>query len=137
MRIVFEQKQEYFDFVNKILMSDFETTRSRCMTTLSNDGDIFGVVVFDRFSLYSCELNVASVSPRWLTKRLLGFIFDYIFNVCGRIRATTIVDSRNEKSLRLQKWMGFVEEARLKNIYGEGDGVVFRMLRNECKWIEQ
>jgi RimJ/RimL family protein N-acetyltransferase len=133
--ICLEQKQEYFDFVNKILDSDFEHVNSRCITSLKSDGTIIGVVVFSRFNRYGCELSIASNTPKFLTRELILVTFHYIFITCGKIRISVLVSCNNEKSLTFTQRMGFIPEARLKRLYGEHDGVVFRMLKEECKWI--
>lgn len=133
--ICLKQDQRYFDFINEKLNADFERVKSRCIAVIDSNNAILGVVVFDRFTQWGCELNVAGITPRFFSKQLVLATFHYIFVTCGKIRATTIVREDNERSLKMQHWLGFIEEARLKNIYGDKDGIVFRMLKNECKWL--
>lgn len=135
MRVCVEQKQAYFDFVNEILESDFDHHKSRCIASLSNDDKILGVVMADRFSSFGCELNIASITPRFLTRELILVTFHYIFNTCGKMRISTLASSDNVRSLKFTAKMGFIAEARLRNFYGEHDAIVFRMLRDECPWI--
>lgn len=129
------QRPEYFEFANILLRADFEPIKSRCIANLGSDGTILGVVVFDRFSRWNVELNVASVSPTFLSRQLIKATFNYIFNKCGMIRVTTVTNEDNVKSLKMQDGLGFVREATLRNAYGEKDGIVMRMLRHECRWL--
>lgn len=131
-----EQKQEYFDYINKILNVSFDPRISVCFASLSDAGEIYGVAVVDRFTQHGCEVSVASTSPKFLTRSFLDMVFHYIFITAGKTRATAMIEDGNEKAMRLDKGLGFIEEAKLKCWYGEKDGIVLRMLRDECRWIK-
>lgn len=133
--ICIEQKQEYFDFINKILDVKFDPVLCRCIASLSNSGEILGVVVFDRFSEAGVEMSVASISPRFLTKNFLNAVFHYAFITCGKRRITAVIEEDNAAALKLDTRLGFVEEAILKHWYKQKDGIILRMLKEECRWI--
>lgn len=130
-----EQRQEFFDFANAKLNADFSPLKSRCISVV--DGNyILGVVVMDRFSKYACEINIASDAPRFFTKSFIKLVFSYLFEKCGIIRVTALAKEHNKRSIKLIKGVGFIEEARLKLGFGDQDAFVFRMLKDECRWIK-
>lgn len=130
-----KQDQRYLDFANDILDSGYTTLNSKCISKIRNDGKILIAVVFDRFSKNYCEMGAASVDPRACTRDFLDAVFHFPFITCKRTRVTTIVHEDNAKSLKLHKGLGFIEEARLKGACGDKDGILFRMLKSECRWL--
>jgi len=46
-----------------------------------------------------------------------------------------LVDSTNEKALRFDKKLGFVEEARISNAARAGDLVILTMTKEQCRWL--
>lgn len=61
-------------------------------------------------------------------------IFDYPFNVLGVRKLVGQVPSTHSEAQKLDKNFGFVEEARIKDFYAEGDDlIVFTMTRDQCK----
>ena len=134
--ICIQQKPEYFEFVNRILNVRFEPAQAVCIASLSPDGEIYGVVVFSRFTPHNCEMSVASASPKFLTRKFLNVIFHYAFITAGKTRVTAVSEEDNHRILDINRRIGFVDEGRLKCWYGEKDGLILRMLRSECKWLE-
>lgn len=133
--IALEQKKEFFQFINDRLNSDFEPEKSRCIAVTEGD-KILGVFVASRFTSYSCELSLAADSPRFLSRKVMMILSHYLFVTCGIIRVTSIVKEHNHRSLKLTRGVGFIEEARLKKGGGDQDTILFRMLKEECKWIK-
>jgi len=75
--------------------------------------------------------------PIMWTRTNLRHMFDYPFNVCKVRRLAAIVKGDNNKSLRVIKKMRFQQEGVSRQFFGpETDGVLFGMLREECKWID-
>jgi L-amino acid N-acyltransferase YncA len=130
-----EQKPEYFDFINEILNVKFDPAQSVCIASLGLRGEILGVAVFSRFMEYNCELSAASVSPRFLTRQFLDVLFHYAYITAGKRRITAVIEDGNINALKMDKRLGFIEEGRLKGWYGEKDGLILRMLRDECRWL--
>lgn len=129
-----EQRQEFFDVINSVLDADFNATTDRAITKVEED-KILAVCVFNHFSKFGCEVNLVSFKPGSIDEEFLRVVCDYVFNKCNLNRVTSIAREDNERCLRLQKRIGMVEEARLKGAYGEFDGIMCRMLKDECKWL--
>lgn len=98
------------------------------------DSLIAGVVYFC-YRHPNIEMAVASISPRWATRRTLNAFFDYPFNQLGCNRVTVLVDSDNDQVKRFDERLGFVKEGRLRQANPRGDADIYGMLKNECRWI--
>lgn len=131
-----EQRPEYFDFINRILDVKFDPSQSVCFSTIDSSGQILGVAVFSRFMPYNVELSVASITPTFLTRGLLDVVFHYAFITAKKRRITAVIEDGNINAINMDKRLGFIEEGRLKNWYGDKDGIILRMLREECRWIK-
>jgi len=102
-------------------------------------GKILGVCVCDTWTYNSVQLHIAIDNPIVLKNgRLQKEVFDYIFNHSGRGIALGLVPAGNEKAIRFDKKLGFVEIFRIKDGYEEGqDMVVLEMRKEDCRWIKQ
>lgn len=134
--ISIDQRPEYFSLVNEILGVRFDPSQCVCIASLDDNGQPLGVVVFSRFMEHNVELSVASVSPRFLTRKFLNVLFHYAFITAGKTRITAVIEDGNINALDMDKRLGFTEEGRLKGWYGEKDGILLRMLRSECTWLK-
>lgn len=106
-------------------------------TIASLIGHQLGALVwYSNWTRHNCEMSVYSWTPRAWGRKFLEAVFGYPFNQCGMRRVTAIVDEANTRSLRLVRGLGFVEEARMREFHGHRDGILFRMLTDECRWIE-
>lgn len=72
----------------------------------------------------------------WLTKGRLSQFFRYPFVQVGVIRLTATVRKSNTRSLKITRKLGFKPEGLIRKGYGDGDAVIFGMLREECRWIK-
>jgi RimJ/RimL family protein N-acetyltransferase len=133
--IVKQQHPAFFEFANHILDVKFDPRISRCIASVTEDNQIMGVVIYDRFSPWNCEVSVASTTPKFLTRPFLRAVFEYPFGMLGLRRITAVIEDGNINALQMDKRLGFVEEARLKGWYGDTDGILLRMLKEECKWL--
>ena len=90
--------------------------------------------------LYEC-CNGANITAHiagegnWLDKTLLHIMFHYPFVQLGVNRITAPVDSDNEKSIAFLERIGFIMEARLLGATSNGDILLFRMFKSECKYL--
>ena len=129
----FEQKPEYLDFVNERIDTDFDVRHARCIASVTDH--ILGVVVFSRFSSYNCEWTAASVTPMFLRPPFIQACFRYAFIQCNLHRISAIADASNTKSHRLLFKLGFVKECDLEQMFGANDGILFKMLKRDCRWL--
>jgi len=93
-------------------------------------------VVFDGWRQYDIEVSIASVSPRWATRRVVGTILAYPFNQLQCVRITGITPLSNAKAQNLVKRLGFKQEGILRRGFVDDDAVIVGMLREEAEpWL--
>jgi len=71
----------------------------------------------------------------WANRLILSYIFDYAFNQLGVKRMTCSIRSDNEPSIRMVEKMGFELECKLEQAIPDGDVLIFRMWRENCKYL--
>lgn len=97
------------------------------------DGQIVAGVAYNDFNGVNCCTHIALAGA--MSRQFLWTIFDYPFNQMKVKRITGLVGEGNQKSRNLCLKLGFTEEARLNEAHPSGDLIVYRMRRNECKWL--
>lgn len=74
---------------------------------------------------------------RWMTKEYLWTIFDYPFNQAKVNRITCEIGSGNRASIRLCEHLGFEREANLQGAHPDGDLLIYRLWRKDCRWLNE
>lgn len=99
------------------------------------DGSVSAAVVYSNYRDGNIEATIAADDPRWCRKGVLASLFYYPFVQLGCRRITCLIRHDNERSIRLCEGLGFVREGRCRKIFGEEDGLVYGLIREECRWI--
>lgn len=135
MEIVYAQNQDYLAWAETRLGISWAPREARWVAG-RDAGGVIWVVVFSRFSARNCELTIATDgSKRWATKRSLRAIFGYPFRALNLRRVTFVVRDDNHKSRGLVLRLGASFEGRVRKAFdGDVDGIVFGMLKEECRW---
>lgn len=94
-------------------------------------------VGYNAFIGRTCCMHVVVQRPEAMSPRIVREAFEYPFNVCGCEAVLALVDSANEPAIHFDSRLGFKEIARIENGATEGDLVVLRMTRSECRWLRQ
>mgnify|MGYP003113161462 FL=1 len=102
---------------------------------VQRDGEIIAACVYHDLRDGQIEASIAASSPKWATRSVLYGLFAYPFIQVGANRLLVTCSEGNAKAMKMNKQLGFVEEGRLRQMFGKHDAVLFGMLRNECKWI--
>lgn len=92
-------------------------------------------VGYNGFIGRTCCMHVVIQQPEAMTPRIVREAFEFPFNVCGCEVVLGMVDSVNTQALDFDRRLGFEEIARIPNGGLEGDLIVFRMTRAECRWL--
>lgn len=98
------------------------------------DGKIIAGVIYEDYNKANVICHIAG-EGNWASRRFLNVIFDYPFNQLKVKRITVPVASNNEKSINLVTRMGFALECTLSQATPDADIHLFRMFRDECKYI--
>lgn len=99
------------------------------------DGAIVAACVFNHYSGNDIWVSIAADGHQRLTRGFIRACFHYPFNQLGTVRITVIVASRNTRSIAFVEALGFVREGRARLSFEGDDGIIFGMLRTECKWL--
>lgn len=111
--------------------------RGQCFGQIEDD-KILAVVLFEDYNGVNCSMHVAASvtdKARWLTKEFLFACFDYPFRQLKCKRVTGLVPAKNMAARRFDEHLGFILEATLKDAWPDDNLLVYRMYREECRWL--
>lgn len=98
-------------------------------------GELVAGIVYTDFSGASVAMHSRCDNPRLVSREFYWTIFDYPFNQLGVRRVTGLVSTANLAAQRVDEHLGFVEEARLKGYFLDGDAIIYVMWKDSCKWL--
>lgn len=104
---------------------------------LIQNGKIAAGVLYEDFTQASIHATIAIDFGAVLTKDFVFAIFDYPFNQLGVEKILVYINSSNTESERLAKHFGFVEEARVKGVFLDGDQVIYSLTKDQCKLLKR
>jgi RimJ/RimL family protein N-acetyltransferase len=102
---------------------------------LIKNGELAAGVLYEDFNGANVICHIAG-EGNWASREFLGLIFDYPFNQLKVKRITVPVSSTNAKSIALVTRMGFELECTLAQATPDGDLHLFRMWRDDCKYLQ-
>lgn len=100
-----------------------------------NDSLIAGVVYSD-YNGSNVSMHVGAIGKRWMTREYLWFCFYYPFEQMKVKRITGVVDEGNQQARQFDEHLGFKLETRLKDAGRSGDLLIYRMLKEDCRFLE-
>jgi hypothetical protein len=100
----------------------------------SDDNRPLCAVLFNEFNQSNIEMTIYA-EPGGITREVIRYVANYVFvkNNCRRLTVRT--KKRNKRVLQLAPRYGFKYECIAKQFFPDDDAVVFRMLRQECRWL--
>jgi len=135
-RIVTDQPQRIGEFVSEIMGNDGWSSYQAI--GLEEDGELIAGVLFDNYNGASICMHVAALpGKRWLTREFLWYCFYYPFMELKVKRVTGLVPESNLVARRFDEHLGFELEARLKDAAPDGDVLVYRMFKDDCRFLEK
>lgn len=102
---------------------------------LEQDGELIAGVVYDDFNGANINMHVAATGRNWMTRAYLHFCFWYPFEQLKVKRVTGLVPAVNMAARKFDEHLGFELEARLVKAHPQGDLLVYRMFRSQCRWL--
>lgn len=110
----------------------------RCIGWAEDDKLVI-VAAFNGFVGKLAQIHIAA-APGWhfAPRSMLQIVFDYAFNQAGLEMLIGVVNSQNERAMRLDLHLGFKEILRLPGMHTDGgDLVVLAMKKSECKYLDK
>lgn len=102
---------------------------------LEHEGELVAGIMYDSYTGASIAMHSRVDDPTRVNRAWLFAIFDYPFNQLGVKRATGLVSSANEKAQQVNEHLGWVRETTLSDYFPDGDGIVYVMRKDNCRWI--
>jgi RimJ/RimL family protein N-acetyltransferase len=102
----------------------------------TEDGVLFGGVLYNGFTGASINCHMAGFNPRWGSRDMLWVCFDYPFNQLGCKKIFAQIPAQNVHAIKVNLKMGFVVETVIKDVFVEDDLVVLSMTRDSCRWLK-
>ena len=99
------------------------------------DGVLVVGVMYDGWTGSSIAIHSRCDDPRSTSREFYQHIFGYPFNQLGVKRLTGLVAASNQKAQRIDKKLGFREEARLADYFPDGDAIIYIMRREDCRFL--
>jgi len=99
---------------------------------------IQAMAVCDTWTVDSCCIHYCIVNPMAIRAGFFREVFNHVFNASHRTHIYGLTPSNNKKALKLARHFGMVDVAVIPDGICTGvDVVVFRMDKEDCRWIEQ
>lgn len=109
--------------------------RGTAIGKIDESGNLVAGVLYEDWNGAQVICHIAG-EGNWATRNYLGVIFDYPFNQLKVKRITVPVAASNLSSINLVTKMGFTLECTLAQATPSGDLHLFRMWRDECKYLK-
>jgi RimJ/RimL family protein N-acetyltransferase len=104
---------------------------------VESNGKIVGAVIYHEWNGASIRIHVVSNnSGHWATREWFHVIFSYAFDQLKVKRITGFTPESNKRALEFNKKVGFVVETKIVDAELDGNLLVLKMNRNDCKWID-
>lgn len=100
-------------------------------------GRLVAGVVYADWNGPNVVCHIAAEGRNWLVREYLWTIFDYPFAQLKAKRITVCVGEGNNDSRRFVQHLGFEHEATLRLAHPSGDLIVYRMFREQCRWLNE
>lgn len=100
------------------------------------EGKLIVGVAYDGYTGSSIAIHSRCDDPSHVSRRFYWMIFHYPFEQLKVKRLTGLVSSANEAAQRVDEHLGFKREATLADYFPDGDGIVYIMRREDCRWLD-
>lgn len=99
---------------------------------------IIAGVVWNMYYGHMISTTFAADSPRWASRRVLADLFAYPFCQLNVERITALTGRKNRKARELLVKLGFHLEGTMRKGFSRSeDGMLYGMLRSECRWLRE
>ncbi len=103
---------------------------------IERDNHLIAGIMYDGYTGSSIAMHSRVDDPIKITREWLRMIFDYPFNQLKVKRVTGLVSSANIKAISTNEHLGWKREATLADYFPDGDGIVYIMRREDCRWLK-
>lgn len=98
-------------------------------------GKLLGGVILEGYTGVSIQAHVAGFAPYWLNRDLLWVMFDYPFTQLGCETIFCQMREKNLDAIEFNRKLGFKEVCRIDGVFPDGQCVLTKLTRSECRWL--
>ena len=131
--IIVDRQDDLGEWLSSKIGASYASGSYTCIGYEKN-GTIMAVVAFENYNGSSmvCHLAIDRFNIEWAM-----FCWDYIFNQLKIKKLIGVVDSSNQKALKLDLHFGFIEEYIIKDAGKDGDLHILSMTKEQCKMLNK
>jgi L-amino acid N-acyltransferase YncA len=108
--------------------------RGQAIGKLDEEGNVVCGAIFEDWNGANLYIHIAIEGKT--TAQLLALLADYAFNQAKVKRLTGVISSTNKRSINFAIRCGFVLESKLRQATLDGDLLVFRLFKDECRYLK-
>ena len=131
--LVTEPKQTLFRFLEE--RAHLRWTADFTAVGRVVNGQLVGAVAVVGFNGASCMLHFAGDNKYWINRKLIDFVFRYIFRGLGCNIIFAEIASGNTTSLAVARKVGFKDLLEIPGAHPDGSLHLLAMRREECRWL--
>lgn len=102
---------------------------------VEQDDELIAGAVYEQYNGRNVFMHVAGIGRTWMNREILWFSFYYPFEQLKANRITLVIDDSNKDSINLARHLGFTLETKLHDAGRSGDLLIYRMLKEECRFL--
>ena len=108
----------------------------RCIGFRKRGGPILYGGAFNEGRGRDVQYHAACDDPSVLTRERIRLLFRYPFEQLGVERISCVIAGSNTRSRKVVAGLGWKQEGIIRKFYADDeDGVLYGILKSECKWI--
>jgi len=139
--IVYPKNQEQWALLARFLNEYAHVQPSadlKVMAYVTGQNRVLMVVGFNAFMGSVAQIHIAfAPGEHYTPKAMLPAVFNHGFNDFNRKKLIGIVNSKNERAMKYDLHLGFVEEYRMPGMHDDGgDIVILSMTKEQCRYLE-
>ena len=113
----------------------FNPAADTCIARVHH-GVLLGGVTYTGYTGASIGMHVAGFADHWINRDMLWVCFHYPFVQLNANKVIGQVPAHNTTALAFDWKLGFKVEARVPDVFPEGDLLVLGMYRENCNWLK-
>ena len=100
---------------------------------------IIGGTLFTHYDGHNIWMHLALDDPKTMRRSFAKQVFEYCFITCKCVRITAMTTLDNKRCIKLIESAGFKKEGVIRKVVKNGmqylDGIVYGLLRKECRYL--
>lgn len=100
-----------------------------------SNGELVAGIMYTDYTGTSISMHSRVVKRSAVNRKWLFAIFDYPFNQLKVKHVRGLVSTANAQAIKTNEHLGWKRETTLADYFPDGDGIVYYMRREDCRWL--